>query len=267
MDGRIEIIGFADDGALLIEGPSLAVLYRLMNKALLKVAIWARKFGLELCPNKTVHMIFTHKSKRDGQGQLLLEGRKIEEVKSVKYLGVTLDSRLNWNKHIENKINAGRKTVFMLSNTLGKTWGPTPDVIKWCYTAVIRPMVTYAMGIWGPYISKVNMGKLGSLQRLALNGMGHFRKGTPNEGINVIIGVEPVEIYARKQNMLTFMRLSKHIRSYDSWWESMPNHLRAAKLLLEQGQIDVDGVDLTTRCRLDMQFKVNKESYSHGTVP
>jgi ribonuclease HI len=238
-----------------------------MNKALLKVSVWARKFGLELCPNKTVHMIFTNKTLREGQGQLSIDGKIIREVKSVKYLGVTLDTRLSWNKHIEDKISAGRKTIFLLRNTLGKTWGPTPEMIKWCYTAVIRPMVMYAVGIWGPYTSKANWAKLGSLQRLALNGMGHFRKGTPNEGLNVVTGVEPVDIFARQQNMLTFMRLGKHIASYDSWWEENPNHLRAAKLLLEQGGIDLQDVDLTTRCRVAKCFKVNKESYGHGTVP
>ena len=54
-------------------------------------------------PLKTVAVLFRrHKSK---QKFLKLGGKLIKHETKVKYLGVTLDKRLSWRDHINDKIN------------------------------------------------------------------------------------------------------------------------------------------------------------------
>ena len=112
--GRVKCIGYADDGALIIEGEDLGVMYRLMNYAIKEAVQWAEECGLQISPEKTVAVLFTRKTKKlvdqakpnfplkIGEKTLILQ-------EEVKYLGVTLDKRLTWNKHITNKVCQARK--------------------------------------------------------------------------------------------------------------------------------------------------------------
>jgi hypothetical protein len=66
----------------------------------------------------------------------------IQLSSEVKYLAITLDKGLTWKKQLDKAI----KTAFLTCRrTFRKTWGLKPKVVYWIYTAVVRPMVTYAL--------------------------------------------------------------------------------------------------------------------------
>jgi len=67
-----------------------------MQNALNVVAKWAVKEGLNISPHKTAMVPFTNRRKIEGLGPLKLHGKDIKMLDEVRYLGVTLDSRLNW---------------------------------------------------------------------------------------------------------------------------------------------------------------------------
>ena len=60
-----------------------------------------------------------------------------------KYLGVTLDSELNFNEHVEEKIKKAKAHLFLISKSIGKLWGPSPKLTKWAFTGMVRPMLSY----------------------------------------------------------------------------------------------------------------------------
>ena len=96
---RIKIIGFADDGSLLISGRNLQQMYKLMQKAIDMAHSWAKSCGLRLSPEKTVSILFSRKHvipKDEELPKLRLEGRVLERVYETKYLGITLDHKLTW---------------------------------------------------------------------------------------------------------------------------------------------------------------------------
>jgi hypothetical protein len=55
-------------------------------------------------------------------------GVKVEVVGEFKYLGVTLDSLIDWKIHLEIKITNTKKNLMMLQQGLGTTWGPSPAI-------------------------------------------------------------------------------------------------------------------------------------------
>ena len=60
---RVKVIGFADDGSLLIQGKNIKYMFRLMQKAINTANKWVRDNGLTLSPEKTVAVLFNRKQK------------------------------------------------------------------------------------------------------------------------------------------------------------------------------------------------------------
>ena len=78
-------------------------------------------------------MLFSkkHKSK---QKFLKLGGKFIKHETEVKYLGVTLDKRLSWRSHINEKINTCKTMLLNITNKYRHTHKAKPKLMKWIYT-------------------------------------------------------------------------------------------------------------------------------------
>ena len=101
-----------------------------------------------------------------------MSGTIIELKEYVKYLGETLDRRLFWTEHINNKLAASRQLMMKIFSDVRGNFGPKPKLIKWAYEGVIRPKFTYACMSWGKEAkSKLVAIKLKALDRLAVRSM------------------------------------------------------------------------------------------------
>jgi hypothetical protein len=65
---------------------------------------------------------------------------------SAKFLGVTLDNKLNYNERISNITKKAISSFMQCKKAVGPTWGFNPKTCKWIYTAVIRPILSYCAG-------------------------------------------------------------------------------------------------------------------------
>jgi hypothetical protein len=68
---------------------------------------------------------------------------------STKYLGLTLDSRLNWKKHLIEVTNKARSTFWALNYLLSKRSRLNMGNKLLLYKAVIRPQLAYGAAVWG----------------------------------------------------------------------------------------------------------------------
>ena len=87
---------------------------------------WARKWGMRFQPVKCNMMQLTNK--RINKGPYTLEGTVLENVDSIKYLGVTNINDLKWNTHITNTCTKANGTLGFLRNNLFSC--PPPPVLK-----------------------------------------------------------------------------------------------------------------------------------------
>ena len=80
----------------------------------------------------------------------------------VKYLGVILDSKLNWNQHLQKIIRKTQTTFALVRRICGKKWGLRPGMVHWLYTRVIRPLILYgALVWWSKVMQKTTKNQLG----------------------------------------------------------------------------------------------------------
>ena len=111
-DVESEIRLFADDCVCYRETKDIADTLKL-QKDIDRLGIWARKCGMRFQPVKC-HMMQLTKKHNKIQASYTLEGTVLENVESIKYLGVTITSDLKWNSHIRNVCSKANKTLGFL---------------------------------------------------------------------------------------------------------------------------------------------------------
>ena len=125
-----------------------------------------------------------------------MEEIPVEFSTEVKYLGVTLDSKLTWNTHFNNVATRGKQYLMQIMNALNKTWGPKPSMVRWIYTSIVRTRTTYAAMVWSHSINtKAKIKKLQQINRLATMMMAPARRSTPTKALEIINNLIPLDIY------------------------------------------------------------------------
>ena len=60
-----------------------------------------------------------------------------------KYLGIILDHKLNWKKHVDFVKGNAIASHNTAKRTIGKRWGLSASTAKWLYKSVVLPDITY----------------------------------------------------------------------------------------------------------------------------
>ena len=211
-EGQVKVCGFADDAALVIVGDEVAHLYHRMQKAIDKVLEWGQTHGLKFSPTKTVAVLFT-KNRKFKTGILRMNGQEIPLSDNVKYLGVTLDKKLNWNAHIDHKIRKSKNILFAARNAMGKLWGPSPANTIWIFNAIVKPALSYGALVWNRACEKKTIiQRLTKLNRLSLLLLGNFRRSTPTAGLEIILHQPPLHLWIKKEALSAYLRTMGHRR-------------------------------------------------------
>ena len=97
----LSFILFADDSNLFYTHRDPAQLVSTLNAELINVANWIKANKLSLNLQKTNYMLFSN-SITQLPNQVIFSETVIKEVKSTKFLGITIDNKLSWKYHIDN---------------------------------------------------------------------------------------------------------------------------------------------------------------------
>ena len=84
---------------------------------------------------------------------------KITEKDRVKYLEQTLDNKITYNEHVANVKKNANIMIGILSNLIGRRSCLSTRNKLLLYTAIVRPVITYASPIWSG-TSETNINKL-----------------------------------------------------------------------------------------------------------
>ena len=83
-----------------------------------RLGSWARKRGMRFQPVKCNMMQLTRKRIKKIHASYTLAGTDLENVESIKYLGVTITSGLRWNTHISNVCTKANRTLGFLRRNI-----------------------------------------------------------------------------------------------------------------------------------------------------
>jgi len=108
---------------------------------------WLKRWRIKANENKSTHITFS--LKRETCPAVTLNGQHIPQRETAKYLGIHLDRRLTWQKHVFTKRKqlglqlqrmywiTGRKSKLSLENKL------------LIYKTILKPIWTYGIPFWG----------------------------------------------------------------------------------------------------------------------
>ena len=90
---------FADDTNLLLSNVSIKKLQKQVNLDLKSLCKWLKSNKISLNASKTELLLFRHPNKKiNYEIKIKIDGKKIIPSDSVKYLGIIIDSHLNWHQ-------------------------------------------------------------------------------------------------------------------------------------------------------------------------
>ena len=109
-----------------------------------RLGCWARTLGMRFqavsCNVIQITRKRTNKIKFKIEASYTLEGIVLENVDSIKYLGITITHDLRWNTHISNMCTKANRTLGFLRRNLYQC---PQDVKEAAYKGIVRPILEY----------------------------------------------------------------------------------------------------------------------------
>lgn len=139
---QVEIALFADDTALYTSDRNSNRVCIRLQAALDALGAWFRKWRIEVNPTKSAAVYFSRGNK--SPRPVTLFGEPIPWVQSARYLGVILDSRLSFIKHVRAVRNRARFILGRLHPLVCKRSKMSLRNKLTLYKSCIRPIMTYA---------------------------------------------------------------------------------------------------------------------------
>ena len=150
---------FADDTSLLFTGRDLDILIDNVN-ATLKICLdWFNSNKLSVNLDKTNYMIFGTKSINNSP--VKVNNTFLEQIFHCKFLGVWIDSKLNWKYHILNISSKLSKIIGIFKKI---RWKLGKDILTQLYYTLAYPYFLYCNVIWAANYPS-NLDKLSKIQK------------------------------------------------------------------------------------------------------
>lgn len=191
---RGDIVSFADDTAIFFKGKSWEEVKRISELDLKMIKDWFDENILTLSISKTKYLPFcSYKSSLPlfTEINIINTDLVITTCEKINYLGITLDSHLKWNHHINNTVKKLRSLLYRfkkLKDILSK------EHIKIIYYGMIESIIKYGIIAWGG-ANKTHIKPLILIQKMYLK----ILYGKPN--------LYPTELLYKESEMLNIRKL------------------------------------------------------------
>lgn len=157
---------FADDTALIDNSGNYKLLLTKSSEHFKMIRDYFTNWKIKINDKKT-ELLITGFNGRHANFSMIENGINICNSKNVKYLGVYIDSNLNFTYHINHIVTKTKIAISILYKMLSNKYIKTKIKLL-LYELCIRPIMLYACSIWCN-TSKTNINKLQRIQNKCLN--------------------------------------------------------------------------------------------------
>lgn len=260
-------VKFADDGTVWKTGKNAMELIDSVKGDFHTVLEWGSKWRMKVSVEKTELCVFSLKN------EVLEEIRSVDvtvDSKQIKYnscpkiLGVTLDERLRFDKHIELIERKAYRSLDLLRK-VKETEGVQQKDLLQLYKALITPQLEYASSVW----QVGNCEPLNKVQRKGLS----ICLGVPCkagiEAMEVEAGVMPLDIRREELSVRQAARImmkdtSQCIKSsWDNWVERDSTEFKLSPF----GQMSIQLADMVSNTDIKLRNLEKEFSFMEALQP
>lgn len=161
---NLSFIHFADDTTIFVRGDNLVAVTDSLNSELNSVDEWLKMNKLSLNISKSSFMIFSNLD-TSSSAVIKIRGTDLIRVSRAKFLGMSLDDKLNFRDHIDSVCNKVSKSCGVIRRL---SFFVPCHVLKLLYSSFVLPYLTYCIEVWGSS-NKVKLARLDRIQTRAVS--------------------------------------------------------------------------------------------------
>jgi hypothetical protein len=188
-------MAFADDLIVLTRGTSKIKAENYANQDLKRVERWAADNKIEFNDNKFKVLFISRKRSDDREVNIYLNYKRLDQNEEMKYLGIYLDSKFNFNAHMDHTVAKSITLINMPARTAKLQWSLGYKALKRIYEEAVVPILTYGVPIWIEAIRKnKNLTKYKRIQSLINVKIGKAYRTISYDASCMIAGIRPIQI-------------------------------------------------------------------------
>lgn len=230
------ILQYADDTANIAVGRSLKQAQQFMQSQINRLQNFYEAWGIEVNGGKTEMMVFrprrishrktSRKKPHYSHCKIKIDGQRVEEQESAKYLGILFDNRLRPGMALRSRLQTAKAGSAKLWNLLGSKSLST-KVKKLIYTTLIRPMATYGSPLWS-HSHRKDLKQLEVFERKILRRIHPFpfnpatNKFISNTRLHEDLDIPPISCHITKINKQHISRYLRHPNKFIRDWALTP---------------------------------------------
>lgn len=141
-----DVVLFADDTSLMFKLKRQQPVTDDVNNALTKIVHWFNVNNLLLNEKKTNCIRFVTTNVRQVSTSVLINGARLDLVDTTKFLGITLDSKLQWGPHIDklsNRLSSAAYAVYKIRQLTDI------ETARLVYFSYFHSVMSYGILLWG----------------------------------------------------------------------------------------------------------------------
>lgn len=142
---------FADDSTITIACKDLSLYNFDINNSLTSIISWLNNNNLKINLTKTNIMHFAQRSQNPTNIKLIQDDYVVTEATTTRFLGLTIDSRLNWKEHTDilcKKVSNLSYALYKLAPTINF------DALLSAYYGLVESVLRYGIIFWGNSTNK-----------------------------------------------------------------------------------------------------------------
>jgi len=119
------------------------------NGELGKITAWAACNKVRFNDEKSKVMLVTRRKRKESRAiKVYLNNKLLEQITTMKYLGIILDHKFTFKDHISYAAERCATLIHSLSRLAKVTWGIKHEALKTIYKGAILPLLLYGAPVW-----------------------------------------------------------------------------------------------------------------------
>jgi ribonuclease HI len=190
--GDCTLLQFADDIALYYSDKDPGTITTKLAEGIHDLNAFLTESGLELAPDKCQFCLFSKNRKvRTTPWHIPIGNAVSKSVQVIKFLGLSFDSSLSWDRHLDFIRTKCIKPLSIISY-LRSTWiGADPTTLLGLYVALVRSRIEYGSHLFSP-MNNTQATFLERIQCKAIKLAMGYMKSTPTNIIHAESQIPPL---------------------------------------------------------------------------